>query len=113
MAPDLAHTHSHALCANWAPTNLATAGAGTISRLDGPGIDLLNAAQLRAHLGYAGLFTAAALLALVGLLILRGVPDPAAGKSSAAGRAARGRLRPVDIDRIGVAMLFDGVQLAG
>ncbi len=60
-------------------TNLATAGAGAISRLAGPGIDLLNAARPGAYLGYAGLFAGAAILALVSLIILRSVPDPAKG----------------------------------
>jgi MFS family permease len=56
-------------------TNLATAGAGAASRLTGPGIDALNAWQPGVFLGYAALFSGAALLTLVSLLALRRVPD--------------------------------------
>jgi MFS family permease len=56
-------------------TNLATAGAGAASRLTGPGIDALNAWQPGAFLGYAALFSGAALLTLVSLIALRRVPD--------------------------------------
>ncbi len=62
-------------------TNLATAGAGAVSRLAGPGIDLLNALRPGVYLGYAGLFAGAAVLALVSLVILRGVPDPTVAKA--------------------------------
>jgi len=56
-------------------TNLATAGAGAISRLTGPGIDWLNAYRPGQNLGYAGLFIGGAVLALVSLIWLRGIPD--------------------------------------
>lgn len=56
-------------------TNLATAGAGALSRLAGPVIDALNNLQPGGHLGYAALFTCAALLAASSLLFLRHVPE--------------------------------------
>jgi MFS family permease len=56
-------------------TNLATAGAGAISRLTGPGIDWLNASRPGQNLGYVALFVGAAVLSLVSLIPLRGVPD--------------------------------------
>lgn len=56
-------------------TNLATAGAQAISRLTGPGIDWLNASQPGQNLGYVALFVGAAVLSLVSLIALRGVPD--------------------------------------
>lgn len=56
-------------------TNLATAGAAALSRLAGPGIDALNAWRPGEHLGYAGLFFGASLVALLSLLLLRGLPD--------------------------------------
>jgi MFS family permease len=59
-------------------TNLATAGAGAFSRLAGPGIDILNAYRPGANLGYTALFVGAAILALISLVFLRRVPDPAA-----------------------------------
>jgi MFS family permease len=54
-------------------TNLATAGAGALSRLAGPGIDLLNAARPGLYWGYDGLFIGAATLALLSLFMLRRV----------------------------------------
>jgi MFS family permease len=56
-------------------TNLATAGAQAISRLTGPGIDWLNASRPGQNLGYVALFVGAAVLSLVSLIALRGVPD--------------------------------------
>jgi len=56
-------------------TNIATAGAGALSRLAGPGIDALNAWRPGESLGYTGLFITAAILSLGSLLFLRGIPD--------------------------------------
>ncbi len=56
-------------------TNLATAGAGAISRLTGPGIDALNALRPGQNLGYAALFAGGAILSLVSLFWLRSIPD--------------------------------------
>jgi MFS family permease len=56
-------------------TNLATAGAGALSRLAGPGIDSLNALRPGAYLGYDGLFILAALAAILSMLVLRSVPE--------------------------------------
>jgi MFS family permease len=53
-------------------TNLATAGAGAIGRLEGPFIDLLNNARPGAWWGYAGLFlTGAVCIAVSALLITK------------------------------------------
>jgi MFS family permease len=57
-------------------TNLATAGAGAIGRLEGPMIDLLNNAQPGAHLGYYSLFVLGAVGALVSMLLLAKVREP-------------------------------------
>jgi MFS family permease len=56
-------------------TNLATAGAGALSRLAGPGIDVLNAARSGSFLGYDALFIGAGLFSLLSLLLLRRVPE--------------------------------------
>jgi MFS family permease len=56
-------------------TNLATAGAGALSRLAGPGIDALNALRPGKYLGYDGLFFTAALAALASLLVITRVPE--------------------------------------
>jgi MFS family permease len=67
-------------------TNLATAGASAASRLAGPGIDSLNALRPEAFLGYAGLFTIGAALALLSLLVLRPIPErkrPASAQAAA------------------------------
>ena len=56
-------------------TNLATAGAGALSRLAGPGIDALNAVQPGAFWGYDGLFISAALAALGSLLVIARVTE--------------------------------------
>jgi len=52
-------------------TNLATAGAGALARLEGPFIDALNNAQPGAWLGYTALFLFGALCALASLPLLR------------------------------------------
>ncbi len=56
-------------------TNLATAGAGALSRLAGPAIDVLNATRPGAFLGYDALFITASITALVSLVVLRSVLD--------------------------------------
>lgn len=56
-------------------TNLATAGAAAIGRLEGPLIDLLNNARPGAHLGYYSLFVIGALGALVSVLLLAKVRE--------------------------------------
>ncbi len=56
-------------------TNLATAGAQAVSRLTGPGIDALNGLRPGQNLGYAALFAGGALLSLLSLVWLRGIPD--------------------------------------
>jgi MFS family permease len=58
-------------------TNLATAGAGALSRLSGPGIDALNALRPGSGMGYTALFTSAAVLALGSLILLKAIPDQA------------------------------------
>jgi MFS family permease len=52
-------------------TNLATAGAGALSRLEGPALDWLNAAWPGAWLGYKGLFVFGAGCMFVSLFFLR------------------------------------------
>lgn len=54
-------------------TNLATAGAGAIGRLEGPGIDLLNNAAPGQWWGYFGLFLMGAICMLSSALALRRV----------------------------------------
>jgi MFS family permease len=56
-------------------TNLATAGAGAISRLLGPVIDFGNNIRPGEHLGYNVLFIAAAVMALICMQIVRNVPE--------------------------------------
>jgi MFS family permease len=51
-------------------TNLATAGAGAIGRLEGPFIDLLNNARPGAWWGYAGLFLAGTVCITISALLL-------------------------------------------
>ncbi len=51
-------------------TNLATAGAGALVRLQGPAIDLLNAARPAEWLGYRGLFVFCAACVLLSLVPL-------------------------------------------
>jgi MFS family permease len=56
-------------------TNLATAGAGAISRLLGPIIDFGNNLRPGEYLGYNVLFIGAAVMALLCMQIVRGVPE--------------------------------------
>ena len=63
-------------------TNLATAGAGAISRLAGPIIDGLNLAVPGEYLGYAALFAGAAVLSSASLLALRRIPEDLGAASS-------------------------------
>jgi MFS family permease len=51
-------------------TNLATAGAGALGRLEGPLIDLLNHARPGAWWGYSGLFLMGAVSIAVSALLL-------------------------------------------
>jgi len=61
-------------------SNLATAGSAATARLLGPVVDLVNAHHAGSHhAGYSMLFLIAAIAALVGLVILIGVPDKWAG----------------------------------
>jgi MFS family permease len=52
-------------------TNLATAGSAALSRLEGPMLDLLNAAWPGAWIGYKGLFIFGATCMLLSLFFLR------------------------------------------
>jgi MFS family permease len=52
-------------------TNLATAGAGALARLEGPALDWLNAAVPGAWIGYKGLFIFGALCILLSVFLLR------------------------------------------
>lgn len=52
-------------------TNLATAGSGALSRLEGPALDWLNAAWPGAWIGYKGLFIFGAVCILLSLLLLQ------------------------------------------
>ncbi|MCJ7622225.1 MAG: MFS transporter [Anaerolineaceae bacterium] len=56
-------------------TNLATAGAGALGRLEGPMIDLLNNSFPGTHLGYTALFVFGALGTLVSILLLMKVKE--------------------------------------
>jgi MFS family permease len=71
-------------------TNLATAGAAATGRLEGPLIDVLNAARPGAFWGYAMLFIVCAACSLISLLLLRRIAMPAApvGEAAAAEPAA-------------------------
>jgi MFS family permease len=51
-------------------TNLATAGSGALARLEGPALDVLNAAQPGAWIGYKGLFIFGAVCMLLSVLFL-------------------------------------------
>jgi MFS family permease len=57
-------------------TNLATAGAGAISRLIGPGVDLLNNASPGLYQGYTFLFALGAICMLVSAVLLRFISLP-------------------------------------
>jgi len=52
-------------------TNLATAGAGALARLEGPVLDGLNAAWPGAWIGYKGLFIFGAVMIFLSIFILR------------------------------------------
>jgi MFS family permease len=56
-------------------TNLATAGAGALSRLTGPGLDWLNNRWPGEGYGYTALFVSSAVFALLALLVLARVPE--------------------------------------
>lgn len=56
-------------------TNLATAGAGALSRLAGPGIDALNAIEKASFMGYDAMFIGAALFSLISLVLLLRLPE--------------------------------------
>ena len=56
-------------------TNLATAGAGAMSRLGGIGIDIANAAAPGRFLGYSGLFLFGGIFALTSLILLAKVKE--------------------------------------
>ncbi len=56
-------------------TNLATAGAAAIGRLEGPMIDILNALRPNAWWGYFSIFILGALCVLVSAYLLRRVPE--------------------------------------
>jgi MFS family permease len=51
-------------------TNLATAGAAALARLEGPGIDFFNNASKGAWYGYKGMFIFAAVCTVASLLLL-------------------------------------------
>jgi Na+/melibiose symporter-like transporter len=51
-------------------TNLATAGAAALARLEGPGIDFFNHASKGAWYGYKGMFILAAVCTVISLLLL-------------------------------------------
>jgi MFS family permease len=56
-------------------TNLATAGAGALSRFTGPAIDAVNASWPGHFFGYDALFLSSAVFALLALLVLMRVPE--------------------------------------
>jgi MFS family permease len=56
-------------------TNLATAGAGALGRLEGPFIDIFNNAQPGQWLGYSLLFSLGAVCILLSTLLLAKVPE--------------------------------------
>jgi MFS family permease len=57
-------------------TNLATAGAGALSRLEGPVIDLANYAYPGAWAGYTGMFVFGAICAVVSMVMLTRINLP-------------------------------------
>lgn len=58
-------------------TNLATAGAAAIGRLEGPMIDILNGLRPGAWWGYFGIFILGAMCVLISAYLLRRVPEEA------------------------------------
>jgi MFS family permease len=61
-------------------TNLATAGAGALARLEGPLVDVFNAARPGLWFGYTGLFAFGTVCALLSMVLLTRVPLPERGK---------------------------------
>jgi MFS family permease len=59
-------------------TNLATAGAGAIARLEGPALDWLNAISPGAWIGYKGLFIFGALCIFVSVFLLEKISEKSA-----------------------------------
>jgi hypothetical protein len=51
-------------------TNLATAGAGALSRLEGPLIDMTNNAIPGMWMGYTGMFVFGSICAIISLVML-------------------------------------------
>ena len=62
-------------------TNLATAGAGALGRLEGPAIDLLNRARPGQWWGYIALFLFGGVCTLLSIVLLVKVPERRAGVS--------------------------------
>jgi Na+/melibiose symporter-like transporter len=60
-------------------TNLATAGAGAISRLEGPLIDLGNNTYPGVWVGYTGMFVFGAICAVLSMILLSRIKIPEAG----------------------------------
>ena len=60
-------------------TNLATAGAGALSRLEGPLIDLSNNAFPGAWAGYTGMFVFGAICAMLSMVLLSKIKIPELG----------------------------------
>jgi len=60
-------------------TNLATAGAGALSRLEGPLIDLGNNARPGAWAGYTGMFVFGAICAVLSMVLLSRIKIPDRG----------------------------------
>jgi MFS family permease len=56
-------------------TNIATAGAGALARLEGPALDALNAAWPGAWAGYRALFLCGAACILLSLILLARIQD--------------------------------------
>jgi len=61
-------------------TNLATAGAGALSRLEGPLIDLGNNARPGVWAGYTGMFVFGAICAVLSMVLLSRIKIPDAGR---------------------------------
>ena len=60
-------------------TNLATAGAGALSRLEGPLIDLTNNAFPGMWMGYTGMFVFGSICAIISLVMLSKIRIPELG----------------------------------
>ncbi len=65
-------------------TNIATAGAGALARLEGPVIDGLNSVKEGAFYGYMFLFMFAAICTLASLLLLRRITETRPGEQGPA-----------------------------